>query len=161
MSATDRLILGEYRRALDQRWRVAVPGELAEQLTGGSADCFLAKERSGCLSLWAAGTWQAKLHERVKLVEKRLELGDLDQRIAQVQMLGRLLSTRHAAVQLDKQNRVLVPKEFREFFAVELGGEVLVVGAGVCVELWNPLSWLQYIEGRMPRFRRLFQRLSQ
>jgi MraZ protein len=53
-----------------------------------------------------------------------------------------------------------VPEGFREFLGVEPGGEVIVVGAAVCVELWQPARWLLYLEERMPEFRELFDRLS-
>jgi MraZ protein len=160
MPDPEQFILGEFRRTLDDRFRVAIPGQLAEGLTDREAECILAKERAGCLSLWNAVAWQAKLDNRIELIEKKLHLGDLEKQIAQVQMLGRLLSTRHTNIQLDKQFRVLVPREFRDFLGAERGGEVMVVGAGVCVEIWNPQAWLTYIERRMPRFRRLFHHLS-
>lgn len=160
MAEGQQFILGEFRRVLDDRHRVALPKELAEPLADGGRDLFLAKERAGCLSLWSAERWRAKLDERVDLVRRKLNLGDLDRQIGHVQLLGRLLSTRHTDVQLDAQSRVLIPKEFREFLAVEPASEVVVVGAAVCVEIWNPSSWLAYLESRMPRFRRLFQHLS-
>ncbi|HID78822.1 MAG TPA: division/cell wall cluster transcriptional repressor MraZ [Planctomycetaceae bacterium] len=161
MAAPEQFILGEFRRRLDDRYRVAIPGELAERLAPPGQECILAKERSGCLSLWNAALWQSKLDQRVELIKQKLGLGDLDRRIGQLQLFGRLLSTRHASVQLDKQARVLVPKEFREFLGAEPGDEVVVVGAAVCVEIWNPPAWLGYIQRRMPRFRKLCNRLSQ
>jgi MraZ protein len=160
MSGPEQFILGEFRRTLDDRYRLAIPGELAELLTHGGAECILAKERSGCLSLWSAALWQGKLQQRIQLIQQKMRLGDLDRRIAQVQLLGRLLSTRHTELLLDKQARLLVPKEFRDFLGAEPGGEVMVVGAAVCVEIWNPASWLGYVERRMPKFRRLFYQLS-
>ena len=36
----------------------------------------------------------------------------------------------------------------------------MVVGAAVCVEIWKPAAWLKYLQGRMPKFRRLFHQLS-
>ena len=77
-----------------------------------------------------------------------------------MQLLGRLLSTRHKAVQLAGRGRLVIPEGFREFLAVEPGGEVLVVGAAVCVEIWNPPYWLKYLEAQMPKFRRLLNQLS-
>lgn len=154
-------ILGEFRRTIDDRHRLALPKPLIDALADGTRDLFLAKERAGCLSLWRAELWRDKLERRVKLIRDKLELGNLEQRIGQVQLLGRLLSTRHTDVQLDSQGRVLIPKEFREFLGVEPTGEVVVVGAAVCVEIWSPPAWLKYLEKRMPKFRRLFQHLSQ
>jgi MraZ protein len=155
------LILGEFQRTLDERYRVSIPGELAEMLLGKSADCILAKERPGCLSLWSAELWQARLDEGVALVERKMQAGRLAGRMGQVQLLGRLLSTRHKAVQLAGRGRLLIPEGFREFLGVEPGGEVLVVGAAVCIEVWSPSAWLAYLQARMPKFGRLLDRLSQ
>jgi MraZ protein len=71
-----------------------------------------------------------------------------------------LLSTRHKAVQIAGRGRLLIPEGFREFLQVEAGGDVVVVGAAVCVEIWQPAAWLSYLSRRMPRFRRLFGKLS-
>ena len=152
---------GEFRRTLDERYRLSVPGEWSDLILAEGADCILAKERSGCLSLWIAAEWQEKQEARVELIEQKLRLGELDRRISQVQMFGRLLSTRQRPVQLAGRGRLLVPEGFREFLGCEPGGGVMVVGAAVCVEIWNPAAWVRYLEGRMAKFRRLFDHLSQ
>jgi MraZ protein len=161
MSGTQTFLLGEFRRTLDDRYRLSIPSELADPLTAESSDCLLAKERPGCLSLWSAPVWESKWNAGVDLVRQKLSAGRLEGRYAAVQRLGRLLSTRHKAVQLTGRGRLLVPEGFREFLAVESGGEVMVVGAAVCVELWEPQKWREYLAGQMPRFGRLFDRLSQ
>ena len=116
--------------------------------------CVLAKERSGCLSLWSAEGWEEKHNARVRLVEQKLQADSFgDDRIAQVQLLGRLLSTRHQTVELGGRSRLLVPEGFRKFLGVERDppeNEVLVVGAAVCVEIWKPAAWQSYLEQRMP-----------
>ena len=50
-----RIPLGEFQRTLDERYRLSIPNELGDALVAESADCILAKERPGCLSLWSAG----------------------------------------------------------------------------------------------------------
>jgi len=157
MSEMQEFLLGEFERTLDDRYRLSIPGELGDLLT---ADCILAKERPGCLSLWSAPVWQNRLEEGVALIKQKMRAGKLQERIAQVQLFGRLLSTRHRSVQLAGRGRLLIPEGFREFLGVEPGGETLVVGAAVCVEIWKPAAWLKYLEARMPRFRKLFDRLS-
>ena len=94
------------------------------------------------------------------MVKRKMQAGKLEGRIGQVQLLGRLLSTRHKAVQLAGRGRLLIPEGFREFLDCEPGSEVLVVGAAVCIEIWNPPAWLKYLEARMPKFRRLLDQLS-
>ena len=122
------------------------------------------QERAGCLSLWSAEAWEAKLDARIKLLEQKLQADSFgDDRIAQVQLLGRLLSTRHRPVEIRGRGRLLIPEGFRKFLSVDRDppeNEVLVVGAAVCVEIWKPAAWLAYLERRMPSFRRVFHRLS-
>jgi len=84
----------------------------------------------------------------------------LEGRIDQVQQLGRLLSTRQRHVQLGGRGRLLIPEGFREFLGVEPGSEVIVIGAAVCVELWEPTAWLDCLQIQIPQFRELFDDLS-
>jgi MraZ protein len=159
-----QLILGEFPCTLDERFRLSIPKSLLEPLIEESPRSILAKERSGCLSLWSAAAWEEKLKARIKLVEQKLQADSFgEDRIAQVQLLGRLLSTRHLPVELRSGGRLLIPDGFRQFLGAERdppGNEVLVVGAAVCVEIWRPAAWLAYLNERMPKFRRIFHRLS-
>jgi MraZ protein len=161
MPGPSQIILGEFPAALDERWRLSIPGGLAELL---GPRCILAKERAGCLSLWSAEAWEAKLSSRIKLIEEKLRADAIgEDRLARVQLLGRLLSTRHKLVELKGRGRLLLPEGFRRFLGVDRDppeNEVMVVGAAVCVEIWKPAAWLRYLEARMPKFRRLFHQLS-
>lgn len=160
MNEASQLILGEFSRRLDDRFRLSVPPDLLEKLDAESGDCVLAKERTGCISLWNAAVWRAKQDARVELLERRLKLGDLDRNLGRVQELGRLLSTRHRPVQLAGRGRLVLPEGFREFLNVAPGDEIMVVGASVCVEIWNPPQWSDYINERMPDFRALLEELA-
>jgi MraZ protein len=160
MPGSTEFLLGEFQRTLDERFRVSIPVELAEPLTADSSDCILAKERAGCLSLWSAPVWQARLDEGVELVKQKMRAGRLREKLAEVQLFGRLLSTRHRPVQLAGRGRLLIPEGFREFLGVEPNGELLVIGAALCIELWQPAAWVKYLEARMPKFRKLFDKLS-
>lgn len=163
MPKAPEFLLGEYPRTLDERYRLTLPGELAEPfaaMLGSSADCILAKERAGSLSLWPAAAWQQKLDAGVELVQAKMRSGRLEGRVEEVQLLGRLLSTRHRTVQLAGRGRLVIPEGFREFLAVEPRGEVIVVGAAVCIELWKPSAWFAHLESHIPEFRKLFEQLS-
>ncbi|MDO4586546.1 MAG: division/cell wall cluster transcriptional repressor MraZ [Planctomycetia bacterium] len=160
MSENRPLILGEFSRRFDDRFRLSLPGEILESFKPKDGDCIIAKERSGCISLWDQTAWKEKLDARIQLIQQRIMLGDLEQQMPQLQMLGRLLSTRHRPIQLDGRGRLLMPEGFREFLKAETGGEVMIVGAAVCIEIWNPKKWISYIEGKMPKFRKLLTKLS-
>ncbi len=155
-----RLILGESTRTLDERYRLSVPHELTESLALDRGECILAKERPGCLSLWNVSAWKSRLEAGVRLVESKIEAGRLEGRVEEVQRLGRLLSTRHREVQLAGRGRLVLPEGFREFLGVEPGGDAMLVGAAVCIEIWHPEKWGNYVGEEMPAFRQLLDQLS-
>lgn len=159
MAPTHDLILGEFRRTLDERFRLSIPAELIEPLTHDGTQCVLAKERPGSLSLWNASSWGTRLEDDIQIVKSKLQGRKLQARMENVQGLGRLLSTRHKNVQLAGRGRLLVPEGFREFLGIEAGGEVMVVGAAVCVEIWHPNDWIAYLRENMPHFGTLLNEL--
>jgi MraZ protein len=158
MPSDSELLIGEHRRTLDDRYRLSLPIDLVESLL--EKPCILAKERPGALSLWDAESWQARLDAGVELVKSKILAGRLQGRLPQVQQLGRLLSTRHCEVSFAGRGRLTIPEGFREFLGVEAGTELLVVGAAVCVEIWNVAEWIKYVDENIVDFHGLFQGLS-
>jgi MraZ protein len=155
----ESLILGEAVRTLDERFRLNVPGELADVLAAEKGECILAKEMPGCLSLWSAAEWRQLIQEGVRIVEAKILAGRLAGQLAEVQRLGRLLSTRHRTIQLAGRGRLVIPEGFREFLGVEPNGSVVIVGAAVCLEIWRPETWHEQIGREMPEFRGLLEKL--
>jgi MraZ protein len=129
--AAAELLIGEFARTLDERFRLAIPPELLDPLLASGSRLVLAKERAGCLSLWPAAIWKPRIDAAVDVVRSKMEAGLLAQRVGQVQELGRLLSTRQRVVTLAARGRLVVPEGFREFLAVEPGADVMVVRGAV------------------------------
>lgn len=153
MAGGTDLLIGEFVRSFDDRHRLAIPPELASPLLAGGRKCALAKERQGCLSIWTQSEWKLQVESAVDVLRAKWKAGLLVQRSSQVQDVGRLLSTRHRWVSLAGRGRLVVPEGFREFLGVEPGGTVIVVGAAVCIELWQPSAWHAFITAEMPQFR--------
>lgn len=153
-------LTGEHRRSLDDRFRLTLPPELAQGVTDDAGETILAKECYGCLSLWKAGAWRERMNDGVSLIREKIRAGRMEQRWTDVQRLGRLLSTRAADVSLTNRSRLLIPEGFREFLDVEKGQDVMVVGAVICVEIWQPQAWLNQLRNDMPEFGELFKQLS-
>lgn len=159
--AVETFITGEHKRTIDERFRISLPNEMAEAVTDEAGETIMAKERYGCLSLWRATDWQRRLDDGVGLIQQKIQAGRMEQRWGEVQRLGRLLSTRSRTVKLANRSRLLVPEGYREFLDVPVNQEVMVVGAAICVEIWNPQCWLDVLKQDMPEFGPLFQDLSQ
>lgn len=157
-----RLLIGEYVRTIDDRHRLSLPSELwvMEEAGNRGAHAILVKERLGCLSIWEPERWQSRHDNAVELIAAKLRSGRLVERLADVQSWGRLLSTRHRAVAIAARGRLSIPEGFREFLGVEGGGEVILVGAAVCVEIWQRDAWQACLQVEIPQFGRLLDELS-
>ena len=159
MSA-DAFITGECRRTIDDRHRITLPPEMATAGTDSVGGALLGKERYGCLSLWRAAEWQNRLDDGVSLIRQKIDAGRMEQRWGEVQRLGRLLSTRSQTVKLANRSRLLIPDGCREFLDVNANQEVIVVGAVICIEIWNPRAWQEILRQEMPEFGPLLQQLA-
>ncbi|MCA9081550.1 MAG: division/cell wall cluster transcriptional repressor MraZ [Planctomycetaceae bacterium] len=159
MSSTN-FITGEHKRTLDDRFRLSLPPDFAAAVTDESGETIVAKERHGCLSLWKAADWQQRLDDGVSLIKEKIRTGRMEQRWSEVQRLGRLLSTRSTSVKLANRSRLLIPEGFREFLDVDRNQDVMIVGAVICIEVWNPHAWLTQLREDMPEFGSLFKELS-
>lgn len=122
--------------------------------------CILTKERPGCLSLWNASQWQKRLDDGVELMRGKINAGKLNERLSEVQLLGRLLSTRHKNVPVAERGRINLPEGFREFLGVEAGSDVMIVGAAICIEIWHPEKWIEHLGENMPGFGSLFDQIT-
>jgi MraZ protein len=151
------MITGEFRRVYDDRHRIALPPELVEHV---GVSCVIAKEREGCLSLWETSVWEKKVGVGLELIEHKLKADVLHGELAKVQRLGRLLATLARPIRLGQRGRLLVPEGFRQFLGVEPNSEVLVIGAGICVEIWQPQSWQAYLRQDIENFNVLFKELA-
>ncbi len=161
MPATpETFITGEIKRTLDERFRLTLPAEFAEAITDEDGQTIIAKERYGCLSLWKASDWQQRIDDGVALIRQKIQAGRMEQKWTEVQRLGRLLSSRYQSAQLANRSRLLIPEGFREFLNVDKSQDVMVIGAVVCVEVWNPQAWMEQLRQDMPEFGPLFKSLT-
>lgn len=156
----ETFITGEVKRTLDERFRLTLPAEFSQGISDDEGQTIVAKERYGCLSLWRAADWQRRLDDGVGLIRQKIAAGRMEQKWNDVQRLGRLLSTRYATVKLANRSRLLIPEGFREFLDVAAGSDVMIVGAVICVEVWNPSAWIDQLRVDMPEFGSLFKELA-
>lgn len=156
----EQFVTGEYRRTIDDRFRLTLPPEFAGAVTDEVGQTIIAKERDGCLSLWQAAAWQQRIDEGTALIRQKIAAGRMEQKWGDVQRLGRLLSTRYADVELKNRSRLLIPDSFRDLLGVDANQEVVIVGAVICVEIWNPTAWLEQLRTDMPEFGPLFKQLT-
>jgi MraZ protein len=125
-------LTGEFRHALDDRGRVAIPIRFRPRLAQAPT---LSRWLDGCLAVFPAEEWQA-------LATK---LADLSSGDSQARQFARFMGSGAVEVELDRQGRVLVPGYLRDYAGLQVG-EVMVVGALNRLEIWSLARWQPYRE---------------
>jgi MraZ protein len=117
---------GEYRHAVDGKGRVAVPARFRDQLAG---EVVVARWLEPCLAVFPKAAWE--------------QLADKIDGLRVVDPIARQLERRLFAwafeTELDKQGRMLLPQNLRDFAGLEV--EAVVAGVSRHVEVWSPTRW--------------------
>jgi len=120
------VFLGEFEHSVDEKGRVAVPARFREELAEG---IILTRGFERCLQAFPRPTWE-RLRERVS----GLSLGSEESRL-----LRRLLFSGATDVEVDRQGRILVPQNLREYAG--LGEQVVLAGMDTFFEVWSSERW--------------------
>ncbi len=123
-------LTGEFRHALDDRGRVAIPSRFRGRLAEGAT---LARWLDRCLGVFPAEEWNV-LAAKIRA---------LPMTNPNAREFARFMSSGAVDVELDRQGRLLVPSYLREYAGLT-EGEVVVVGALDRLEIWSPSAWQPY-----------------
>ncbi len=120
------MFLGEFEHAIDEKGRVAIPARFREELGEG---LVLTRGFDHCLQAFPRPFFQ-QLSERISA----LPLGH-----EEVRNLRRLIFSGAAEVDPDRQGRILIPQNLREYAA--LSEQVVIAGLNTHFELWSSERW--------------------
>ncbi len=120
------MLIGEYEHSLDAKGRLIMPAKLRQDM----GDKFIVtKGLDGCLFAFSQEEW---LNFETKL--KALPLSDKNAR-----NFVRFFLSGATECELDKQGRFLIPNNLRN--AANLEKEVIIIGVGTRLEIWNKNTW--------------------
>jgi len=126
------MFLGEFRYSLDSKGRVFLPARYRDQLADG---IVITRGLDGCLFVFASTVWE----QFTEILSKQLPLTTKSGRT-----LSRFFLSGAMDVTPDKQGRISIPSYLREHAG--LGDEVVIIGSGTRLELWNPERWALTLE---------------
>jgi MraZ protein len=121
---------GTFEHTLDAKNRLTVPSKLRTSFAEGA---FLVRSADRCISLYPASTYNELT---------QAALAPLNPLSAQARELKRYFHSNAQSVELDSAGRVMLSARHLEHAAIER--DVVVIGAGDCLELWDPSSWADY-----------------
>lgn len=120
------MFMGEYNHTIDVKGRVIVPSKFRELL---GEEFVVTKGLDGCLFVFPDEEWKS-FEEKLRT----LPVANKDAR-----KFTRFFLAGAAALEVDKQGRILIPSVLREFAKLEK--EVLLVGVSSRVEIWDKNTW--------------------
>lgn len=123
------MFLGEYHHTIDTKGRLIVPARFRE----GLGDKFIVtKGLDSCLFAYPMEEWSALEQKMRSLPFTR----------ADARAFVRFFFAGAAECEIDKQGRVLIPANLREYAG--LYKEVVVAGIASRVEVWSKERWEEY-----------------
>jgi len=123
------MFMGEYEHTIDTKGRLIIPARLRDEL---GERPVVTKGLDGCLALYSAEEF-TRLGARLR----SLPTGSYDAR-----SYTRVFFASAGECEFDRQGRILIPGNLREYAKLEK--DVVILGVSNRVEIWAKEEWLQY-----------------
>ncbi len=131
------MLMGTYTPKLDDKGRLFLPAKFRDQLSEG---LVVTRGQERCLTVWPMGAFQ-------QLAGQAQEAPVTDKAVRDY---TRLLFAGASDDQPDKQGRLSIPPMLREY--ASLTKDVIVIGVGNRLEIWDAQRWQDYSDGREQAF---------
>lgn len=140
------MFTGEYFHSFDSKGRVIIPAKYREEL---GESFYIGKGLDKCLYIYPISTWEEFIGKL-----KNLSTFNREERFFLRQFISGFSECNY-----DKQGRILVPPNLREFS--NLVDEVAILGVIDKIEIWNRQSWESYSNSEEFDFDSIAEKMSE
>ena len=131
------MLMGTYTPRLDDKGRLFLPAKFRDQLSEG---LVVTRGQERCLTVWPMRAF-------AQLAGQAQEAPVTDKAVRDY---TRLLFAGASDDQPDKQGRLTIPPMLREY--ASLSKDVIVIGVGNRLEIWDAARWQEYSDAREQAF---------
>ena len=124
------MFLGEFTHKLDSKNRIMIPSEFRDDLT---EEFFITKGPENSLVIYTKDEFD----------KQSVRLDNLINENKKNRAIKRLFFSSTIKTGLDKQGRVLLNKNLRDYANIE--SEAMIIGNNTTIELWDVDTWQAYI----------------
>lgn len=124
------MFLGEFTHKLDSKNRIMIPSEFREDLT---EEFFITKGPENSLVIYTKDEFDKQSERLDNLINENKKN----------RAIKRLFFSSTIKTSLDKQGRVLLNKNLRDYANIE--SEAMIIGNNTTIELWDVDTWQAYI----------------
>ncbi len=121
------MFVGKFNNSIDSKSRMIVPAKFRDELGG---KCVIAKSLDKCLTIYPEEQWEKFVKEKLSV----LPMGNENAR-----KLRRHFYASAAVCDVDKQGRLTIPQELKEYASIEK--ELITIGSDMTIEIWSKESW--------------------
>ncbi|ADQ07629.1 MraZ protein [Caldicellulosiruptor acetigenus I77R1B] len=140
------MLIGEYKHVVDSKGRIILPSKFREEL---GERFILTKGLDNCLFGYSLKEW-AVLEEKLK----KLPLTSKEART-----FLRFFFAGACECEVDKQGRVLIPQNLREYAGIQK--EVFIIGVMTRIEIWSEDNWLKEMTNENLSVDRIAQKMEE
>ena len=126
------MFLGTYSPKLDEKGRIILPAKFWDELASG---VVVTRGQERCLYVFSQREFES-IHEKIRQAPVTSK---------QARDFLRLFLSGANQETPDKQNRVTIPANLREYAGLDR--DLTVIGAGNRAEIWDTSAWNAYYEG--------------
>ena len=124
------MFLGEFTHKLDSKNRIMMPSEFRENLID---EIFITKGPESSLIIYIKEEFE----------KQSVRLNDLSNENKKNRAIKRLFFSSTIKTSLDKQGRILLNKNLRDYAHIE--DEAMIIGNNLTIEIWDVKQWQKYI----------------
>ena len=124
------MFLGEFTHKLDSKNRIMMPSEFSYDL---SEEFYITKGPENSLVIYTKDEFE----------RQSLRLDELVNENKKNRAIKRLFFSSTIKTSLDKQGRVLLNKNLRDYAHIE--SEAMIIGNNLTIEIWDLDLWQEYI----------------
>ena len=124
------MFLGEFTHKLDSKNRIMIPSEFRDELT---EEFFITKGPENSLVIYTKDEFDKQSERLDNLINENKKN----------RAIKRLFFSSTIKTGLDKQGRVLLNKNLRDYANIE--SEAMIIGNNTTIELWDVDTWQAYI----------------
>jgi len=136
--------MGEYRHSIDSKGRIIIPTKFRDEF---GSSLILTRGLDQCLFAYPRSEW-------IQLEQK---LKSLPFTKADARAFTRFFFSGANEVEFDKQGRIRVPSNLRQF--AELQKECVIIGVSTRIEIWCKELWEQYASESEEAFTKIAESL--
>ena len=141
---TKGMFMGEYRHTIDEKGRIIIPAKFREEL---GQTFVVTRGLDSCLFVYPEDEW--------KQLEQKLKALPFTRSDARA--FTRFFFSGATEAELDKQGRVNIPGNLRQF--AKLDKECVVLGVSTRVEIWSKHIWESYFSQSEDSFNEIAEKI--